>query len=233
MSDICVIFDLDGTLVDSEVLCNQAFIDLLPDLNETVDALVARYRGQKLSLILADLATRLGHPLTEGFEPRYRRRVADLFDRELQPTPGARAMLEATQYARCVASSGPPAKIHHALAVSGLSAYFNGNVFSAYEVGAWKPDPGLFLHAASTMGFGPEHCIVVEDSDVGIEAAQAAGMQSLRYDAPAGDGGSRSSASFNSMADLPGLLSQFADSVQLRGSGQHCRVPMEGCTLAK
>jgi beta-phosphoglucomutase-like phosphatase (HAD superfamily) len=36
---ICVIFDLDGTLVDSEGLCNQAFLDLLPQLSDTVETL--------------------------------------------------------------------------------------------------------------------------------------------------------------------------------------------------
>lgn len=123
-------------------------------------------------------------------------------------------MLEATAYPRCVASSGPVTKIRHALAVSGLSAYFNDNIFSAYEVGAWKPDPGLFLHAARAMGFRPEQCIVVEDSDVGIAAARAAGMRGLRYDPRNPEGESQGIVSFNAMENLPELLRQFADSVQ-------------------
>ncbi len=50
MKSICVIFDLDGTLVDSEALCNQAFLDLLPQLNDTLETLTARYRSrQKVS----------------------------------------------------------------------------------------------------------------------------------------------------------------------------------------
>lgn len=59
MTNICVIFDLDGTLVDSEGLCNQAFLDLLPQLNESVESLTLRYRGKKLAPILADLESRL------------------------------------------------------------------------------------------------------------------------------------------------------------------------------
>jgi len=88
MTDICVIFDLDGTLVDSETLCNQAFRDLLPELDEPVGALVVRYRGKKLGLILADLGSRLGWDLPDGFETRYRQRVSELFDRELKPVAG-------------------------------------------------------------------------------------------------------------------------------------------------
>jgi len=49
MSRLLVIFDLDGTLVDSESLCNQAFLNLLPSLNETVAELVEQFRGKKLS----------------------------------------------------------------------------------------------------------------------------------------------------------------------------------------
>ena len=210
MTDICVIFDLDGTLVDSETLCNQAFLDLLPELDEPVDALVVRYRGKKLGLILADLRSRLGRELPDGFETRYRQRVSELFDRELKPVAGVCEMLEATHYARCVASSGPSAKIRHALSVSGLGAYFGDRIFSAYDVGSWKPEPGLFLHAAQAMGFEPAHCIVVEDSDVGIAAAAAAGMAALQYAPNNGAPVTNGLASFNSMHSLPALLHQFA-----------------------
>jgi beta-phosphoglucomutase-like phosphatase (HAD superfamily) len=59
LTGICVIFDLDGTLVDSEGLCNQAFLDLLPQLSDAVESLIQRYRGKKLAPILADLEGRL------------------------------------------------------------------------------------------------------------------------------------------------------------------------------
>ncbi|MDD2725122.1 MAG: HAD hydrolase-like protein, partial [Methylovulum sp.] len=58
MANICIIFDLDGTLVDSEGLCNQAFLDLLPQLNDTVESLIQRYRGKKLASILVDIESR-------------------------------------------------------------------------------------------------------------------------------------------------------------------------------
>lgn len=60
--------DLDGTLVDSEGLCNQAFLDLLPQLHDPLQILTERYRGQKLSSILIDLENRLGLNLPESFE---------------------------------------------------------------------------------------------------------------------------------------------------------------------
>ena len=212
MTGICVIFDLDGTLVDSEGLCNQAFLDLLPQLSDTVESLIKRYRGKKLASILADLENRLCQNLPAAFEQDYRQRVAELFARELKPMPGVVEMLEATNFPKCIASSGPPLKIRQALHVSGLAPYFGDSIFSSYEVGSWKPAPGLFQYAAHAMGFMPGQCVVVEDSDVGIEAAVAAGMKAFQYVQKSGTLSCRAGdrVPFDDMSQLPQLLAHFA-----------------------
>ncbi|BAZ37148.1 HAD-superfamily hydrolase subfamily IA, variant 3 [Calothrix sp. NIES-4101] len=181
MKPFCVIFDLDGTLVDSERLCNQAFIDLLPFLIDSVDNLMCRYRGKKLAVILADLELRYGVKLPIDFEARYRQRVDELFEFYLQPIIGVPEMLKTLEYPFCIASSAPIAKIRKALNVTNLSHYFGDRLFSSYDISSWKPEPGLFLYAASKMGFSPEHCVVIEDSDVGIEAARLARIYALKY----------------------------------------------------
>ncbi|GGP20063.1 HAD-IA family hydrolase [Silvimonas iriomotensis] len=202
-----VCFDLDGTLVDSERLCNQAFLELLPQLDETLEGMVARYRGVKFAPIAADLARRTGQPLPADFETRYRARVAQLFDEELQPMPGVLAMIRQLQLPFCLVSNGPLAKMRHALAVTGLAPWFGERLFSAYDVGIWKPDPGLFLHVAAHYGAAPARCVVVEDSPTGVTGAVAAGMQALFYQphglvdtVPAG------ARAFHHMDELPGLL---------------------------
>lgn len=216
MPRICVIFDLDGTLVDSEGLCNQAFLDLLPQLNETVAALTRRNRGKKLAQILADLERRLCQTLPDTFEQQYRQRVAELFSHELKPMPGVLEMLDVMNFPKCIASSGPPLKIRQALQVSGLAPYFGDNLFSSYEMGSWKPEPGLFQYAAEAMGFMPGQCAVIEDSDVGIEAAAAAGMRAFRY-VRNGETSPRKAGEavlFDDMLELPELLTltQLIDS---------------------
>lgn len=215
MPPLLVIFDLDGTLVDSETLCNQAFLDLLPALTEPVETVVERYRGKKLADILQDIASRIGAPLPDQFEKLYRQRVAELFESDLKPVHGAADMLAGLEHPFCIASSGPPAKIAHALALTGLAPYFGDRIFSAYVVGSWKPEPGLFLHAAAAMGFAPANCVVVEDSPVGLQAAAAAGMRALHYvpHAPASTAGN----TFSSMSALPALLQGMASAAVVTG----------------
>ncbi|MFC4160402.1 HAD-IA family hydrolase [Chitinimonas lacunae] len=210
----CVIFDCDGTLVDSETLCNQAFVALLRDLGveERTEALVERYRGAKLQSILDDLQNRHGLTLPEGFVADYRALVTQLFENELKPVTGVAEALEKIRMPMCVASSGPPEKIVQALRVAGLARYFGSNLFSSYQVGSWKPEPGLFLAAATAMGVAAADCIVVEDSPVGIAAAKAAGMRALWFEP-----GRRHPAeiepdvvAFGDMALLPELILDLA-----------------------
>lgn len=216
MTAICVIFDLDGTLVDSEGLCNQAFLDLLPQLSDTVESLIERYRGRKLASILADLESRLCLKLPDTFERHYRQRVAELFSSELKPMPGVLEMLKTTNFTKCIASSGPPLKIRQALEVSGLATYFGDSIFSSYEVGSWKPEPELFLYAANSMGFMPSQCVVVDDSEVGVLAAAAAGMKVFHY-VLNGESMSCQTAggvTFSDMLKLPQLLARFAHNAE-------------------
>jgi len=209
MKHLCVIFDLDGTLVDSEKLCNQAFIDLLPFITDSVESLIRQYRGRKLASIFADIEIRFGEKLPIDFEATYRRRVDELFQFYLQPITGVSEMLKMLDYPLCVASSETMAKIRQALSITNLSYYFSDRVFSSYDIGSWKPDPSLFLYAANEMGFSPEHCVVIEDSVVGVQAGYAAGMTVFGY-AQRSEGAALAAAGakivFNDMQQLSQLL---------------------------
>lgn len=202
-----VIFDLDGTLVDSERLCCQAFIDLIPKLSVSVEGLMVAYQGQKLASILADLENKLGFSLPENFESLYRQRVELLFEHELKAIDGVHEMLQRVPFPYCIASSGPSKKIKKALEVTKLAHFFDKRTFSSYSINSWKPAPLLFLYAAKSMGYDAADCVVIEDSDVGIEAAIAAEMQWLIYD-PLHR--SKMSPKFHDMRELPDRLYQLA-----------------------
>jgi beta-phosphoglucomutase-like phosphatase (HAD superfamily) len=71
--------------------------------------------------------------------------------------------------------------VEFSLSLTGLLPYFTGRIFSSHDIGVWKPEPDLFLHAARTMGVEPENCAVVEDSVPGIQAGIRAGMKVFAY----------------------------------------------------
>ena len=180
----CVIFDCDGTLVDSEYLCNQALQIKLREyaVDESAEQLLHKYRGGKLATILHSIEAEHRIRLADAFVTDYRHLVDQLFKKELKACVGVAQMLADLSLAKCVASSGPLDKIHTALSLTHLDKFFSGNIYSSYQIDSWKPDPGIFLYAASQMGFSADQCAVLEDSLVGVTAAMAAGMLPILYD---------------------------------------------------
>lgn len=181
-----LIFDLDGTLVDSELIGAETLAALLPELGLSGAEITARYRGWRFKTILEEFSKHTDRPLDDGFIALYRERSSVRFETELKAFPYVEEMLDAAKLPFCIASSGPPEKIDRSLRVTGLARFFPDRTFSAYSINSWKPDPDLFLHAAQAMGFRPEDCLVIEDSAVGVEAARRAGMPVLVH-APEGE----------------------------------------------
>jgi HAD superfamily hydrolase (TIGR01509 family) len=179
----CIIFDCDGTLVDSEYLCNLALELKLREYGVELHAqeMLIKYRRAKLSTILESLESDYKISLKEDFIPSYRKRVGEFFEEKLIPCDGVVDVLDNLDYPIFVASSGPIKKIEQALSITGLSKYFDGNIFSSYQINSWKPSPEIFHHAANKMGFRRSQCAVVEDSEVGIQAAVSAGMLAIHY----------------------------------------------------
>ncbi|HET7313425.1 HAD-IA family hydrolase [Salinisphaera sp.] len=206
-----VIYDCDGTLVDSELLNARCMVDMITaDHGIHLDAVAveAEFRGGKFADMCDTLSARHGIDLGADFATRYRAHSSAVFERELQVIPGVRAAIEAIGEPRCVASSGPPGKLATALRATGLADYFGDLVFSAYDIESWKPEPDLFLHAAKAMGVAPAQCAVIEDSDPGVEAARRAGMRVFGYDRrrTIGDHPDAALVRFTDFAELPRLL---------------------------
>jgi HAD superfamily hydrolase (TIGR01509 family) len=206
-----VIFDCDGVLVDSETLGNRILVEMIADLGLILDLeeAVALFRGCKMAECVREIERRLGHSVPSTFVTELRARTADAFRGELRAIEGVTAVINALQVPTCVASSGPTEKIRLSLEVTGLLPRFEGRIFSSYEIGVWKPDPGLFLHAARMMCVAPTACAVVEDSVLGVRAAVAAGMSVFGFVADRQDGDALRDAGavvFRSMRSLPSLL---------------------------
>ncbi len=128
------------------------------------------------------------------------------FETELRPVPGIAAALDAITLPNCVASSASIEKMRVTLGQTGLWDRFEGRIFSATEVEHGKPAPDLFLHAASSMGWEPADCAVVEDSPAGVKAGLAAGMTVFGYAGTTPAALLEGARVFTDMAELPALL---------------------------
>lgn len=174
----CIIFDCDGVLVDSEMLGNQVFIDLANEYGAglDIDYAMQHFKGSHLWDCIRQVETILGKSLPEGFAADYRERSYEVFRTRLHPIKGVKKVLESLKVPFCTASSGPMNKIELNLKTTGLYPYFEGNIFSCYEIEKWKPDPTIYLLAAKTMEFEVKDCLVIEDSMAGVMAAKNGGF---------------------------------------------------------
>ena len=174
-----VLFDCDGVLVDSERIAVECIIECASGAGARFEYEEAQghFTGAPIAETLRIIEARAGRPLPADFEPRLRARMAAQFEARVAPVDGAPALVESLKVPYCVVSNGPRSKMEVTLGATGLLEHFAGRIVSAYEVGVWKPDPGLYLHAARWLGTPPERCAVVEDSSYGIAAGVAAGMQ--------------------------------------------------------
>lgn len=174
-----VLFDCDGVLVDSERVAAECIVEFAARFGARfeLEEALERFTGARMADNLRDIEERGKCTLPDDFERDLRAHMAVQFETRLEPIDGAAALVGALDLPYCVVSNGPRAKMEATLRIAGLLEHFAGRIVSAYEVGVWKPDPGLFLHAARMLGVPPERCAVVEDSDYGIAAGVAAGMQ--------------------------------------------------------
>ncbi|KGY10499.1 HAD-IA family hydrolase [Vibrio sinaloensis] len=181
----CVIFDCDGTLVDSERLCCEALCQAFNHFGAklSMEDAISHFEGGKLADILSMTKQRLGVKVSiDKLEPVYRDYLDGLFDAQLQPMEGVFDVLDyldtrGIEY--CVASNGPRVKIERALELTGLLPQFKGKIFSAFDTNSWKPEPDLVMYSAMNMGFRLEECMYVDDTPKGLEAGVRAGVKTV------------------------------------------------------
>jgi HAD superfamily hydrolase (TIGR01509 family) len=178
-----VIFDCDGVLVDSEPISISVLVDALAIAGVAMseDEAHERFLGRSLKSMSDILHEDYGLAIDTAFLESMRKVLYERFRHELQPVEGIADTIDRLGIAHCVASSSQPERIRLSLSVTGLIDRFEPNIFSATMVSRGKPAPDLFLHASTQMGVEPAHCIVVEDSPAGVEAAKAAGMRVLAF----------------------------------------------------
>lgn len=179
----CIIFDCDGVLVDTETTSFRVFGEVLHELgyNAPIEQMTVDFSGTSLGACIDYVEKMFTMKVPENFIEIFRARSFKAFKKEVTPIPGIHELLKEFPLPYCVASSSLKEKIILNLTVTNLIQYFEGKIYSAYDIQEWKPDPGVFLYAAKGMGFTPDECLVIEDSVSGLTAARSGGFKALAY----------------------------------------------------
>lgn len=207
-----LLFDLDGTLVDTET-----------HTDEAIDAVVARHGITGFALPPSETRGRTWAHVAEAIRARTQIDLptgvlaADLLAHwnaataEVKPIPGAPEALRAAADRKlklAVVSSSPRAVIERFLEKLGIAHLVDRRArIGGDDVRNGKPNPEGFLLAARALEVEPDEALVFEDSRAGLVAAQAAGMRSMFVTCCAGDiaeNAALATASFTDYRALPG-----------------------------
>ena len=175
------LFDCDGTIADSMPLHYKAWRKALAEYGATYDEdLFYAWGGKPVREIIADLNEKQGLAMPVDILAARKESFYHAQLPELKGIPDVLEIIEAT-YGKvpfAVVSGSRRASVVGSLTSLGLLDKFTVLVCAEdYKHG--KPSPEGFLLAASKLDIAPAHCLVFEDTDLGIQAATAAGMQSV------------------------------------------------------
>ncbi len=189
-----VIFDMDGVIVDSEPLWEEAAFTYLARQNITAvqDEATQRYinnevRGRKWSEVVSKLKQYFHLPASERIISKQCLKILfSIFDKRLQAIPGAVTLIQtlhANNYPLALASSAPKKVVTYITQKLDISNFFTA-IITGNEVRRGKPNPEIFLTTAEKLQQPPSYIMVIEDSISGIRAAKNAQMKCVAVKHP-------------------------------------------------
>ncbi len=179
-----VIFDCDGTLVDSEPVTMRLITKMMKEMGieSDTESNLARFAGKNIFFITEWMEEMIGSFDKAEFERDYRERCLQVFDDELEAVPGVIELIQSLTVPYCIASNGPMEKMDVTLRVTNIMELFSrDHIFSAYDLQKWKPDPALYLHVTEVMGATKDKAVVIEDTLPGLMGAVNAGIDVIAY----------------------------------------------------
>jgi len=174
-----ILFDLDGTLVDSERIHWMAYRDVLREF--AVEVGLEEYRRHWIAVEGgSEYACRTYRLPFDAAELRARKgqRYRELIQPGVPPCRGARASLLGLRatYRLGIATNAARVELDHILTGLGFAHLLHATVAREDYLRA-KPEPDAYLAAAAAVGATPAECVVVEDTERGLRAGRAAGMR--------------------------------------------------------
>ena len=172
-----ILFDLDGTLVDTESIALAAGMAAFAELGHPVDeAFMHGLVGKDLPTAGRIIAQALPTLDQAALQPLWSGAFLAAVAQGLPLKPGAEALLAARLKPMAIVTSSRRTEAVHKLDVAGIAGAF-AHVITYDDVTAPKPAPEPYLLAAARLGVAPARCLVFEDSETGAEAAYRAGCR--------------------------------------------------------
>ncbi len=185
-----VLFDCDGVLVDSEAITCGVLRDMFEaqGWRMTLAECMQRFVGHTVKSQRAVIEAHTGVPLTEEWLQAFFARRNERLERQITAIEGIHEAVahlhDHCQGRIAVASGADRFKVEMMLGKVDLHRFFEGRIFSGHEMPRSKPHPDVYLAAAAHLQVEPAHCLVVEDTTVGITAGVAAGATVWAYAPP-------------------------------------------------
>ncbi len=183
-----IVFDMDGVLIDSEVIWQRVRADFAAELGRSwTHADQMAMLGCSTPVWSEQMRQRLGllHLSAQALADEIKQRVQAAFETGLPTRSGAAQALEAlaAHYPLALASGSPRNLVDCAMRLTGFGRYFQ-SIWTGDDVEHGKPHPEIYLRATAALGVAPAHAVGVEDAPNGLKALRAAGMRAVAAPCP-------------------------------------------------
>lgn len=229
MADLdLIIFDCDGTLIDSEFLAAQIESEQLAKAGFNIPAgdFAERFAGMTTKDIMIEVEREENIPLQATLLEETQDILNKRIPEEALAMEGAAAALKKINVQMCVCSNSPESRLEMMLTKNQLIGYFGDRIYSSRNVGQKrpKPHPDVFLHAIDVLDAEPDFTIVIEDSEAGVKAAKTAGARVIGFTGASHSYPGHSDklieagaeTVINRMSDLPKLIEVLAEWTELK-----------------
>ena len=174
-----IIFDFDGVLVDSEILVAKSFCKYLSNIDILYnEEEFASYAGKKTIQVIDELSIKFNIKNKKNFFDDIMNLANNIYSNELMAVKGAKKFLEENKFNYFIGSNSLKKRILFGLKKVKFDKFINKKkVFSFDMVERPKPHPDIYLEVIRAHNLKTNETIIIEDSSVGVQAGNAAGVK--------------------------------------------------------
>ena len=178
-----ILFDNDGTVVDSEIIAVRATLRLLQPFGFQMSEqeYSHRFPGLLERDIIAIISEEYGIRVSDDYLEQVRAAHRSAFDRELRAIAGMPTIFRKLKTPKSMVSNGSVRHVEQCLRRVRLRSALDGHIFSAEHVQRPKPHPDVYEFALNQLNLRHDDILAVEDSPTGVTSAKRAGLRVVGF----------------------------------------------------